>query len=141
MLSVPPVPDTFIVMVRVEGSFTVALAEVISWPPAKVTLGTEEVLISNPLGILRTRVALEPEEISVFLTSTIVIGPRVVHAPEPPVAARSAESADPPEAGVTVTAALTVAKLANREMQARMIVEQVGNNFIAVAVRRDRRWP
>ena len=47
----------------------------------------------------------DPEEISIFLFSSMMIGPSVVHAPDPPVAAVSAEIAEPPEAPVSVTAA------------------------------------
>jgi hypothetical protein len=129
--SVPPVPDTFIVIVIVEGSFTATLADMISWPPTKLMLGTEEVLTSNPLGIFKTMVALEPEEISDFLPSAIVMGPKVVHAPDPPVAAVSAESADPPEAAPTEIAAWTEEKLLNKDTHARNFVELVENAFIA----------
>jgi hypothetical protein len=40
---------------------------------------------------------------SPLLPSAMVIVPKVVHAPVPPLAAVSAEIADPPDAGVIVT--------------------------------------
>jgi hypothetical protein len=76
-------------------------------PLVKLTLGMEEVLNSNPAGAFRMRVRPEPDEMSLFFDSSMIIGPRVVHAPEPPVAAVSAEMAVPPEAPVTTTEAET----------------------------------
>ena len=122
-VSIPPVPEMFKVIVSVEGSVTTTLAEVISWPLAKLMLGVDAVLNSNPLGAFKIRVTLEPTEISVFLPSAIVIGPSVVHAPEPPIPAVSADMAEPPEAAVMEIVAWAVARLPNRE--AKRIVEPV----------------
>jgi hypothetical protein len=119
----PPVPETFMVIVSVEGSVTATLAEVISWPLAKLMLGVDAGLNSNPLGAFRTRVTPEPEEISVFLPSIMVMGPRVVHTPDPPMPAVSADIAEPSEAGVMETVAGAVTRLPNRQAQARRIAE------------------
>jgi hypothetical protein len=124
-VSIPPVPETFKVIVIVEGSVTATLAEVISWPLAKLMLGVDAGLNSNPLGAVKIRVTPEPAEISDFLPSIIVIGPRVVHAPEPPMPAVSADIVNPPEAAVMEIVAWAVARLPHREAHTRRIVEQV----------------
>src|SRR5436190_3632572 len=105
MISVEAVPDTLRVMVSVEGSETTMVAEVISPPPTKLMLGVEAVLNSKPAGAFRMRVWPLPEAMSIFLDSSSVMGPRVVQAPEPPLAAVSAEIAEPPDALVTLRAA------------------------------------
>jgi hypothetical protein len=124
-VSPPPVPETFKVLVSVEESVTPTLAELISWPLVKLMLGVEAGLNSNPAGAFKISVTPEPADISEFLFSTSVIGPRVVHAPEPPTSAVSADMAEPPEAGVMEIAACAVAMLPNRDAHANRIVEAV----------------
>ena len=93
------------VAVKVEASIRARVPAVTSAPLVKLKPGGELVLNSNPEGDLSTKVTFEPTPKSFVLPSAIVIGPRVVHEPEPPVAAVSAEMFEPPEAPVTVTAA------------------------------------
>jgi hypothetical protein len=122
-VSLLPVPETFKVIVSVEESVTATLAEVISPPVVKLMLGVEAGLNSNPPGAFKIRMTPEPEEISDLLPSAMVIGPRVVHAPDPPMPAVSADMADPPEAGVMETVAWVVARPLNRKANARKIAE------------------
>jgi len=99
-------------IVNVLPSFTVTLAPVMSAPLAKLMLGVTAVLNSNPSGVFRTNVSLFtllPK--SCFFPSAIMIGPRVVHAGELPLAAVFAEIAPPPDAGVIMTAASPLADI------------------------------
>ena len=100
-----PVPDTVNVAVIVVGLLMATLAPVISAPAAKLMLGIEDVLNSNPAGAFNTKVTPDPAAKSPFAPSSILIGPKVVQAAVPPDTAVSAEMPAPPDAPVTVTLA------------------------------------
>src|SRR6267154_1583959 len=92
------------VALSVPASTTATLAEVMSPGVAKLMLGVELVLYSKPEGTFKTSVTLVPAAKSVLVPSAIVIPPKSVHAPDPPVAAVSLEIAEPPDAPVMMTA-------------------------------------
>jgi len=103
--------------VIVAGFVSVRFTAVISRAAVKLILGRELVLNSNPAGALRASVRLVPMPRSALVPSAIVIGPSVVHEPEPPLAAVSAEMEVPPDAPVTVTAAQLEGNAARKSAQ------------------------
>jgi hypothetical protein len=96
----------------------------------KVTLGVTAVLNSNPAGVLRIKVMFVPTAKSPVAPSAMVIVPSVVHAPDPPVPAESAEMAVPPDAGVTVTDANAALAMARKSPAIRVSRVKDVNFFI-----------
>src|SRR5207249_7886 len=110
------------VMVIVVESLTAIDAEVMSCPAVKVMFGVTAVLNSKPIGALN--ISFTPVPVLKLprlglLTSSMMMGPRVVHAGDWELAALSAEILVPPEAGVFVTAATRCEALRSQQPAAR----------------------